>query len=152
MAVVAMEKERLELPPHSISQRDGLHGAMMQQKALNRGCLMSPHCLRSGSRSCYPVCGTQLRQQLPLHSPSYLPLPLDLATAWHSVFCPAPWHSRSDHQHQKHRSFQHVDVTELRSSNSRILYLSPTETEQSCSPLSSSLCISLILLSIQKAQ
>lgn len=97
MAVVAMGKERLELPPHSISQCDGLHGAMMQQKALNRGCPMSLNCPRSGSRSSYPVCGTQLRQQLPLHSPSYLSLPLDLATAWHSVFCPAPLRSGSDH-------------------------------------------------------
>lgn len=77
MAVVAMGKERLELPPHSISQCDRLHGAMMQQEALNRGCPMSLNCPRSGSRSSYPVCGTQLRQQLPLHSPSYLSLPLD---------------------------------------------------------------------------
>lgn len=50
------------------------------------------------------------------------------------------------------RSFQHVNFTELCSSNSSILYMSPTETEQSCSHLSSSLCISLIVLSIQNAQ
>lgn len=89
MVVVTMEKERLELPPHSISQHDGLHGVMVQQKALNRGCPMSLNCPRSCSRSCYPVCGTQLREQLLLHSPSYLSLPLDLATVWHSIFCPA---------------------------------------------------------------